>query len=408
VDAARCAVEIQRESAGRADAAPQDLRIEFRIGIHVGDIIIEDDDIFGDGVNIAARLEGLAEPGGVLVSQTVHDQVRDRLGFEFEDLGERELKNIARPVRIFRLAAPTAVPIVETAVLPLPAKPSLAVLPFSNMSGDPEQEYFADGIVEDIITGLSRLNWLFVIARNSSFTYKGRAVDVREVGRELGVRYVLEGSVRKGGDRVRVTGQLIEAETGNHLWADRYDRALEDVFAIQDEITASVVGCIQPEVYAAEHDRARRKPPQSLDAWESFIRGMFLYSQHSDATTREALAMFDRAVEQDPSYAQAHGLRACCLVWRTFQGWEDRETAFAEAARSADRSIACDSGEPWGALAHGMVAMGRMRESETVVAVSRALDLSPNFAYAQALLGVTTPLPDGRTRRSSASIARCG
>jgi TolB-like protein len=257
------------------------------------------------------------------------------------------------------------------------------------MSGDPEQEYFADGIVEDIITGLSKLNWLFVIARNSSFTYKGRAVDVREVGRELGVRYVLEGSVRKGGDRIRVTGQLIEAETGNHLWADRYDRALEDVFAIQDEITASVVGCIQPEVYAAEHDRARRKPPQSLDAWESFIRGMFLYSQHSDASTREALAMLDRAVEQDPGYAQAHGLRAHCLVWRTFQGWEDRETAFTEAARSADRSIACDPGEPWGALAHGMVAMGRMRESETVAAVSRAIDLSPNFAYAHALLGVT-------------------
>ena len=388
VDAARCAVEIQQEMAGRADPAPLDQRIELRIGIHVGDIIIEGDDIFGDGVNIAARLEALAESGGVLVSRTVHDQVQDRLEISFEDLGERELKNIARPVHVFRVAKaePQTAPTPEAA-LTLPAKPSIAVLPFSNMSGDPEQEYFVDGIVEDILTGLSRLTWLFVIARNSSFTYKGQHVDIRQVGRELGVRYVLEGSVRKGGDRIRVTGQLIEAETGNHLWADRYDRALEDVFAIQDEITESVIGCIQPEVYAAEHDRAKRKPPQSLDAWESFIRAMFLFSQHSNESTKEALEMLDRAVALDPSYAQAHGLRGCCLAWRAFQGWEDREAAFTEAARAADRSVASDPGEPWAALARGFVAMGAFRDAEAVAAVSRAIELNPNFAYAHGLLG---------------------
>ena len=229
-------------------------------------------------------------------------------------------------MRVYRLrmpADPKAAPAPD-AVLQLPDKPSIAVLPFLNMSGDPEQDYFADGIVEDILTGLSRLRWLFVIARNSSFSYKGRNVDVRQVGRELGVRYVLEGSVRKGGNRIRITGQLIEAETGNHLWAERYDRALDDVFAIQDEITESVIGCIQPEVYTAEHDRLKRKPPQSLDAWESFIRGMFLYSQHSDAGTKDALNMLDRAIKLDPCYAQAHGLRAVCLAWRAFQGWENR------------------------------------------------------------------------------------
>jgi adenylate cyclase len=282
VDAVRCAAEVQGGLAERNDALLPQQRIVFRIGIHIGDVIIEGDDIYGDGVNIAARLEGAADPGGVLVSHAVHDQVRDRLDLGFEDLGQRELKNIARPVRVYRLAA---VGEPEAAELPLPAKPSIAVLPFSNMSGDGEQEYFADGMAEDIITGLSRLRWLFVIARNSSFAYKGRSVDVRQVGRELGVRYVLEGSVRTSGHRIRVTAQLVEAETGNHLWADRYDRALEDVFAVQDEITESVIGSIQPEVYAAEHDRVKRKPPQSLDAWEGFLRAVFLYSEHSDAST---------------------------------------------------------------------------------------------------------------------------
>jgi len=403
VDAVRCAVEIQRGMVERNTAVPQEQRIEFRVGIHVGDVIIEPDDIYGDGVNIAARLEGLADPGGVLVSSAVHDQVRDRLDLAFEDLGERELKNIARPVRVFRLAGAGE---SQTAPAPaLPAKPSLAVLPFSNMSGDAEQEYFADGMAEDIITGLSRLRWLFVIARNSSFTYKGRSVDVREVGRELGVRYVLEGSVRTSGNRIRITAQLVESETGNHIWADRYDRALEDVFAVQDEITDSVIGCIQPEVYAAEHERVRRKPPQSLNAWESFLRAMFLYSQHSDASTREALSVLDRAIGLDPDYAQAHGLRAVCLAWRAFQGWEDRDTAFAEAGEAADRAVACDPAEPWAFLAHGFIALARWRDSEAVAAFSRAVELSPNFAYAHGLLGAAHAL-GGRADQAIECIDR--
>ena len=266
IGATACATEIQRVMAARNEEVPEHRRMLFRIGINLGDVIHDEVRIYGDGINVAARLEGLAEPGGVLVSQAVHDQVRDRLDLAFEDLGERELKNIARPVRVYRLRAPaeSKAPSLPGADLPLPDKPSIAVLPFTNMSGDPEQGHFADGIAEDILTGLARLRWLFVIARNSSFTYKGRHVDVRQVGRELGVRYVLEGSVRKGGNRIRITGQLIEAETGAHLWAERYDRALDDVFAIQDEITDSVIGCIQPQVYAAEHERLKRKPPQRL------------------------------------------------------------------------------------------------------------------------------------------------
>ena len=389
IGATQCAVEIQTVMAARNKEAPENRRMLFRIGINLGDVIHDETRIYGDGINVAARLEALAAPGGVLVSQSVHDQVRDRLDLVFEDLGERELKNIARPVRVYRFRTPTeskAAP-APGAALQLPDKPSIAVLPFLNMSGDPEQEYFADGIVEDILTGLSRLRWLFVIARNSSFSYKGHNVDVRQVGRELGVRYVLEGSVRRGGKSIRITGQLIEAETGNHLWAERYDRALDDVFAIQDEITESVIGCIQPEVYAAEHDRLKRKPPQSLDAWESFIRGMFLYSQHSDAGTKDALNMLERAIELDPYYAQAHGLRAVCLAWRAIQGWENRDTAFAEAAEGADRAVACDPEEPWAYLAHGFIAVGNRRDSEAVSAFSRAIDASPNFAYAHGLLG---------------------
>lgn len=389
VDAVRCAVDVQRGAAERNAGVRPDKRIEFRIGINVGDVVIDGDDILGDGVNIAARLEGLADPGGILVSRAVRDQVRDRVELAFEDLGERELKNIARLVRVYRIQAPAELmaEVARGEALPLPDKPSIAVLPFTNMSGDAEHEYFADGIAEDIITGLSRLRWLFVIARNSSFTYKDRHVDVRQVGRELGVRYILEGSVRKSGNRVRVTGQLVEAETGNHLWAERYDRASDDVFAIQDEITESVIGCIQPELYTAEHGRLKRKPPQSLDAWESFVRGMFLYSQHSNKGTKEALDMLARAIELDGNYAQAHGLRAVCLAWRAYQGWEDRGTAFAKVAEAANRSVACDPREPWGHLAQGFVAMANMRNADAVGAFSRAINASPNFAYAHGLLG---------------------
>jgi adenylate cyclase len=283
VDAVACAVSIQRGMVSRNAPVPEDKRIVFRMGINIGDVIIEGGDIFGDGVNVAARLEALAEPGGICISKSTRDQVRDKLPIAFHDYGEQEVKNITRPVRVFGLsvgdisalpdgeAAQTALP-TETAPaaqqpLPLPDKPSIAVLPFQNMSGDPEQEYFADGMVEDIITALSRFPQIFVIARNTSFTYKGRAVDVKQTGRELGVRYVLEGSVRKGGNRIRVTAQLIEAETGNHVWAERYDRELADIFAVQDEITEALTTAIAPAIADAELRRAMRKPPGSLDVW---------------------------------------------------------------------------------------------------------------------------------------------
>ena len=277
VDAVRCAVEVQRGMAAQNAAVPADDRIEFRIGIHVGDIIIDDNDIFGDGVNIAARLEGIAEPGGICISDDAHRQIRGKVDIAFDDMGPQTLKNIAEPMRAWRVrlggrarcnCAPRSTCRARLRPLALPDKPSIAVLPFQNMSGDPEQEYFADGMVEDIITALSRFKSLFVIARNSSFTYKGKAVDIKQVGRELGVRYVLEGSVRKAGNRVRITGQLIEAATGAHIWADRFDGALEDVFDLQDQVTTSVVGLIAPRLEQAEIERARHKPTEKLDSYD--------------------------------------------------------------------------------------------------------------------------------------------
>jgi adenylate cyclase len=268
VEAVSCAVEVQQDMAERNADVPEDKRITFRVGVNLGDIIIDGDEIYGDGVNIAARLEAIAEPGTVCISATGWEHARGKVPFGADDLGEHQLKNIDWPVRVFRIAS--GAPATATRKpLPLPDKPSIAVLPFQNLSGDPEQEYFADGMAEDIISGLSRIGWLFVIARNSSFTYKGRTVDVKQVGRELGVRYVLEGSVRKAGSRVRITGQLVDAMTGGHIWADRFDGALEDVFDLQDRVTASVVGAIEPRLQRAEIQRAGRKPTESLDAYDA-------------------------------------------------------------------------------------------------------------------------------------------
>jgi adenylate cyclase len=275
VDAVRCAVEVQQAMPERNTGVGVDSRIELRIGINLGDVIVEGDDLYGDGVNIAARIEALADPGGVFVSNTVHEHVRDRLPFAFEDLGEQQVKNIARPVRVYRVRDSGSVGTSpSTPALPLPDKPSIAVLPFANMSGDPEQEYFVDGMVEEIITALSRTRWLFVIARNSTFTYKGRAVDVKEVGRELGVRYVLEGSVRKAGGRVRITAQLIDALFGSHLWADRFDGSLEDVFELQDKVAGSVAGVIEPTLRAAEIRRSSERPTPDLTAYDLYLRAL--------------------------------------------------------------------------------------------------------------------------------------
>jgi adenylate cyclase len=299
VDAVRCAVEVQQGMAERNADVPQDRRIEFRIGINLGDVIRDGRDIFGDGVNIAARLEALAEPGGICVSRMVYDQVRDKLDVALEDMGEQQFKNIARPVHVWcaRLAARPAVPAPWP--LALPDKPSIAVLPFANMSGDPEQEYFVDGMVEEIITALSRIRWLFVIARNSSFTYKGHAIDVKQVGRELGVRYVLEGSVRKGGNRVRITGQLIDAANGTHLWADRFDGLIEDVFELQDKVASSVAGVIEPALQAAETARSAGRPTTDLTAYDLYLRG-YAMVWSSARQIPEALRLMEQAIERDP------------------------------------------------------------------------------------------------------------
>jgi TolB-like protein/class 3 adenylate cyclase len=342
VDAVRCADEIQRGMAEHNIDVPEVKRIEFRIGIHVGDIIIEDHDIFGDGVNIAARLEGIAEPGGVCMSDDAYRQIRGKVEIACDDMGQQSLKNIADPMRAWRVRltgqTPSAVnsgsAVSQPRALPLPDKPSIAVLPFENMSGDPEQEYFADGIVEEIITALSRNKQLFVIARYSSFTFKGKSADIKQVARDLGVRYVLEGSVRKSGNRIRITGQLIDAASGAHLWADRYDGALEDVFELQDQVAASVVGAIGPSMTQAEIERAKRKPPSSLDAYDYYLRGLAARWQYTRDGTDQAVGLYEQAIALDPQFALAYALLAATLTQRKIWGWS------TNPAEDASRAIA--------------------------------------------------------------------
>jgi adenylate cyclase len=337
VDAVRCAIEVQTGMLERNVGLPEDRRIEFRIGIHVGDVVEEaDGDLMGDAVNIAARLEGLCESGGIFLSEDAYRQVRDKLADGFVDLGERTLKNIVRPMRVFGISSLSASagsgrPAPETS-LALPARPSIAVLPFQNMSGDPEQDYFADGIVEDITTRLSRIKWMFVIARNSAFTYKGRAVDVRQVGHELGVRYVVEGSVRKAGTRMRITGQLIQAETGQHIWADTFDGELADVFELQDQVTASLVAAVEPSLRQAEIERARSKPTGHLDAYDHYLRALPHFYTLSQSGMNQAIALLEQAIAIDPAFALAKAFVARCYAWRNPQGWasapeKERETA---------------------------------------------------------------------------------
>ncbi|MGH6715546.1 MAG: adenylate/guanylate cyclase domain-containing protein, partial [Bradyrhizobium sp.] len=311
VSAVRCAIEIQDQLASAAGP------IRLRIGINLGDVIIDDQgDVFGEGINIASRLEGVAEPGGILVSDKVHREINGRTDFTLEDQGEKTLKNISTPVRVFAVRSGVGGPAAVSAAssvrpaLALPDKPSIAVLPFQNMSGDPEQEYFADGMVEDIITALSRFKSLFVIARNSTFTYKGRAVDIKQVGRELGVRYALEGSVRKSGNRLRITGQLVEASTGNHLWADKMDGELQDVFDLQDRITSSVVGVVAPTIEQAEIERAKHKPTDRLDSYDFYLRGAAL----AHRGTSNSLELFRKAIERDKGFAAAHAMAAFVLM----------------------------------------------------------------------------------------------
>jgi adenylate cyclase len=389
VDAMRCAIAVQDAMCQRNADVPPGGRIEFRVGINLGDVIIDGEDIFGDGVNIAARLEAMAEPGGICIERTVLTQTRGKLNFPVEDLGEQSLKNIAQRVHVFRvLAREKKMP--ET-VLPLPEKPSIAVLPFQNMSGDPEQEYFADGIAEDVITLLSKSRGLFVIARNSSFTYKGRAIDVKTVGRELGVRYVLEGSVRKAAGRVRVTAQLIEAATGGHLWGERYDRDLSDIFAVQDEITEAVSTAILPTMERSERERAARKPPGSLDAWECYHRGLWHFSKIEAGENALALSFFERAIELDPGFAAAHAIMSYALMTQavTFRPPAERRTLFPRAAEHARRAIALDPTDALGHASLSRVLMHAGRHEEAMAEADLAVSLDPSSTLAHACQGST-------------------
>ena len=374
VQAVSCAKAMQ-EANGEG-------RLPLRIGIHVGDVVVQGDDLMGDGVNVAARVEGIAEPGGIAITRAVHEQVRDKLDLGFMDKGEIELKNIQRPVQGFGIGGAKVEG--QATALPLPDKPSIAVLPFENMSGDPEQEYFADGVVEEIITALSRFNSLFVIARNSSFTYKGKSADIKQVGRELGVRYVLEGSIRKAANRVRITGQLVESETGNHLWADRFDGALEDVFTLQDVVTEKVIAHLTPSVERAEIERVRRKPTENLGAYDCYLRGLALFQTLSRENFDEVIGLFRRALELDPENSSALGRLLACLANRAGWGIFDHAVSErAEVARLVPRAVrigrddAVALGHTGYAIAYVLRDLAFAREQ-----LDRALTLNPNLAGA--------------------------
>jgi adenylate cyclase len=384
VDAVRCAIEVQNGMVARNADLVRERRIEFRIGIHLGDVVEESDgDLMGDGVNIAARLESICEPGGVCLSRAAYEQVRDRLKEPFVDLGEKALKNIARPIHAYGLARNTQDQLSDKPTLTLPDKPSIAVLPFQNMSGDPEQDYFADGMVEDIITGLSRIKWLFVIARNSSFTYKGKTFDVRQVGRELGVRYVLEGGVRRSGARLRITAQLVEAETGVHLWADKFDGALEDVFDLQDQITDRVVGIVEPSVRKSEIERSRRKRPGSLNAYDLYLRALPHAMTLSYADASAAAELLEGALKLDPDYPAAHAYLAFCHQIRFVHDGRFDEADKMSGIRHARVAIASGVDDAT-ALAVAAITVAHLEKNfdASLDAIERALSHNASCAAA--------------------------
>ncbi len=379
VDAVECAVSIQHAMAEANRRTPDDHRIGFRIGVHVGDVIVEGEDRHGEAVNIAARLQQLAEPSGICVSGRVMDLARQKVAFGFEWRGEERLKNMAEPMAIYWILLDGT---TSKQAPPLPDKPSIAVLPFQNLSTDPEQDYFADGIVEEITMALSRMRWLFVIARNSSFTYKGRAIDVKQVGRELGVRYVLEGSVRKVGNRVRIAGQLVDASTGVNLWADHFDGSAENVFDLQDQVTASVVGVVAPKLEQAEIERAKRKPTGNLDAYDHFLRGMAGYHLWTREGNSEAILHFDRAIQLDPTFSSAYGMAARCYAQRKGAGWEtDRAREISETVRLARRAVQLGKDDALALCTAGFAlawVAGDVEEGAALI--DKALAHNPNLA----------------------------
>jgi len=389
VDAVNCGTEIQQELVQRNRELPDNRKMEFRIGINVGDVVEENGRIYGDGVNIAARIEGLSKAGGICISGGVFDQVENKLDLEFDFLGEQKVKNIERPIRIYavRLADDLTESEVSKKHEP-PAKPSIAVLPFLNMSGDVDQEYFSDGITEDIIAALSKFRWFFVIARNSSFTYKGKAIEVKQVAEDLGVRYVLEGSVRKAGNRVRITAQLIDAPTGYHVWAERYDRDLEDIFAVQDEITHNIVRSVGPEFLSAEMKRAQRKDVLHLDVWDLIMRASSHHGQYTQKDAAEAQRLLYKAIELDPMSSEAFCLLAFTHLMQVQFGWsESTAKSIKEAEAAAQRSVSIDDRDAWAHTALGLVDLISKRYGDAVSRLENAIDLNPNLANAYGAVG---------------------
>ena len=392
VDAVLCAAEVQQAMRSNEQDEPPETRIQYRVGVNVGDIVIQEDDILGDGVNVAARLEGLAEPGGLCISDVVHQYLQGKSDLGFTDLGMQSLKNLERQVRAWSWQpgqGKTQSPEVSAAK----EKPSIAVLALDNMSGDREEDFLADGISEDLITALSKVRWLMVIARNSTFTYKGQAVDVKQVGRELGVRYVLEGSVRKAGNRVRVTVQLLDALTSHHVWAERYDREITDIFELQDEICQTIVGSLEPELSAAERERVRTKSPDSLDAWETYQRGLYHMWNYDLEGHPKARKFLEKATQLDPNFAPAHAYLSYVHYQSVIMGWaEDSQAALASGYALAQRALKIDDKDPLPYFASGRILMMRGEHDASIAALRRSIYLNPSFAQAHHGLGMALVL----------------
>ncbi len=387
VDAINFAVDVQKATGARNSSIPEEYQIVYRIGVNIGDIIVDDDDIYGDGVNIAARLEGLARPGGICIARNVFNQIKHKLDLSFEDMGEQELKNIPEAVRSYQIILDQLIPELaasgKTQTLNLPDKPSIAVLPFDNMSGDPDQEFFADGLTEDIITELSRFHSLFVTARNSTFAFKGQSFEVKEVGRRLGVRYVVEGSVRKAGQRLRITAQLIDAVSDAHLWAERYDRDLEDIFAVQDDVTQAIVTAIEPELESTERERAYRKPPGNLDAWECYQRGLWHLYRHTAEDSTEAQELFGRAINLDPDFAPPRAALAFSLYYEVLGGLaSDHGDRLPQALKEARAAIGADDRDAFAHEVLGRILLVHGEHEASISAHETSLQLSPNYANA--------------------------
>ena len=389
VKAVRCAIEVQHGMVDRNADIPREQRIEFRIGINLGDVVVEDGDIYGDGVNVAARLENIAEPGAVYISRAIRDFVDDHAEMTLEDLGEKPLKNIAKPVRVFRIAAPEVAVPVPMGSPALPHKPSIAVLPFANMSGDGEQEYFSDGMTEDLITDLSKVSGLFVIARNSSFVYKGRSVKVQEIGRDLGVRFVLEGSIRKAGNRVRITAQLIDSGSGGHLWAERFDRDLTDIFATQDEVVEKIVRALAVTLTQGEERRLGRRGTGNVQAYEFWLRARELLSRSTREGVAQARAMYLRAIELDANFAAPHAGLSLATISDYVSDWAaDPAQALDEAERRARRALELDDQEPVSHMALGNVLLWRRDLEGALAEFRRMIELDPNFAQGYSATGL--------------------